>query len=116
MSPLPRSLIWARYHAQKGNPTRARPSSRKLSGPSTHKPPHPASHPHHGVASNAGDRCELTAARRQPQPAPEPCKNCGSLDCDCDELRDRRRELRDLGYDLRIEERDAKQRVREIRA
>ena len=47
---------------------------------------------------------------------PEPCNNCGALDCDCDELRDRRGEIRDLAYDLRIEERDAKQRVRDIRA
>ena len=47
---------------------------------------------------------------------PEPCPICGEYECDCEDLRDRRNELRDLGYDLRIQERDAKQRVRDIRA
>ena len=49
-------------------------------------------------------------------PEHEPCKNCGSTTCDCEELRERRNEIRDLAYELRMEEREAKQRVREIRA
>ena len=46
----------------------------------------------------------------------DPCPNCSSLDCDCNELRDRLNELRDENYKLRMQEEQAKQAVRELRA
>ena len=48
-------------------------------------------------------------------PQPKPCFNCGEIECDCDDLRDRRQFLLNSIQGLKKEEHEAKQVVRNIR-